>query len=110
MLNQQMNNRDLGMELSRNEAHSPPRQLNDKVTMKDITKGMIRSDPLKLRLASALTMLMTGSVIAYLAMARSAFGMDFIVTNTAGSGPGSLRQAINDANSNLGPDHIKFNI
>src|SRR5262245_61166727 len=32
------------------------------------------------------------------------------VTATADSGPGSLRQAILDANANAGPDEIRFNI
>ncbi len=34
----------------------------------------------------------------------------FVVTNTADSGPGSLRQAILDANARLGPDAITFSI
>ena len=34
----------------------------------------------------------------------------FRVTNTNNSGPGSLRQAIFDANSSVGPDSIVFNI
>jgi len=34
--------------------------------------------------------------------------MDFFVTNTSDSGPGSLRQAILDANASLGQDRILF--
>ena len=34
----------------------------------------------------------------------------FVVTNTNSSGPGSLGQAILDANNNPGPDVISFNI
>ena len=34
----------------------------------------------------------------------------FTVTTTADSGPGSLRQAILDANALVGPDDILFNI
>ena len=37
-------------------------------------------------------------------------GMTFTVTNTNDSGPGSLRQAILDANANPGADMITFNI
>jgi uncharacterized repeat protein (TIGR01451 family) len=36
--------------------------------------------------------------------------MTFVVTNTSDSGAGSLRQAIIDANANLGADTINFNI
>jgi titin len=39
-----------------------------------------------------------------------AFGADIFVTNTSNSGPGSLRQAIIDANVTLAPDNIKFAI
>src|SRR5882724_4279089 len=39
-----------------------------------------------------------------------AAGMTFLVTTTADSGPGSLRQAIMDANANPGVDTINFNI
>src|SRR4051812_28648377 len=34
----------------------------------------------------------------------------FTVTNTSSSGPGSLRQAILNANNSVGPDIIAFNI
>src|SRR6478609_2918703 len=37
-------------------------------------------------------------------------GNTFTVVNTNDSGPGSLRQAIMDANGNPGPDIIAFNI
>ena len=37
-------------------------------------------------------------------------GATFVVTNTKDSGAGSLRQAIDDANANPGPDNILFNI
>src|SRR5262245_25514267 len=36
--------------------------------------------------------------------------MTFVVTNVDDSGPGSLRQAILDANANPGADSINFNI
>ncbi|TMG52142.1 MAG: right-handed parallel beta-helix repeat-containing protein [Chloroflexi bacterium] len=42
--------------------------------------------------------------------AQSARGASFVVTNTADSGPGSLRQAILDANATPGPDTISFAI
>src|SRR5207253_396761 len=57
-----------------------------------------------------LTLLTKVSIIVLLAVPRSGFGTDFSVTNTADAGPGSLRQAINDANSTVGPDTIRFNI
>ncbi|MEN9672256.1 MAG: hypothetical protein RL553_521, partial [Planctomycetota bacterium] len=40
----------------------------------------------------------------------SSFVTPFRVTNTLDSGPGSLRQAIDDANANAGPDIINFAI
>lgn len=43
---------------------------------------------------------------AVLLLAGSALGTSFTVTTTADSGPGSLRQAILDANANAGPDQI----
>ncbi len=45
-----------------------------------------------------------------LAMAGSASAATFTVTSTADSGPGSLRQAILDANANPGADRVEFNI
>lgn len=42
--------------------------------------------------------------------AGAARGADFTVTNTNTSGPGSLHQAITDANALPGPDRIVFNI
>lgn len=43
-------------------------------------------------------------------LASDARAADFIVTKTADSGAGSLRQAITSANQTPGPDTIKFNI
>ena len=41
---------------------------------------------------------------------NAAHGATFTVTNTANSGPGTLRQAILDANANPGLDTINFNL
>src|SRR5437870_4363699 len=48
--------------------------------------------------------------IATMAMACGSRAMTLTVTNTLDSGSGSLRQAILDANANLGPDLITFQI
>ena len=56
---------------------------------------------------------MKRSRTVFLAMALAAASLPaatFTVTNTNDSGPGSLRQAILDANANSGPDTIAFNI
>lgn len=45
-----------------------------------------------------------------LGMVFSASGDTYTVTNTSNSGAGSLRQAIDDSNSNTGHDTIEFNI
>lgn len=46
----------------------------------------------------------------FLLTALFSFSAIFTVTNTNDSGPGSLRQAILDANANFGADVIEFNI
>ena len=43
-------------------------------------------------------------------LCTSAYGADFTVTTTASTGPGSLNQAIADANALPGADRIVFNI
>src|SRR5262245_48602467 len=50
------------------------------------------------------------SILPYLGIPRSASGAQFVVTTTADSGAGSLRQAINDANNTAGLDSISFAI
>ena len=45
-----------------------------------------------------------------LAFSVGAFAANFVVTTTADSGPGSLREAVDLVNSNNGPDLISFNI
>ena len=58
----------------------------------------------------------TGKVMAamvsvgLLSMATHLYAGVLIVNNVNDSGPGSLRQAIDDANQNPGPDSIVFNI
>ena len=49
-------------------------------------------------------------ILGFLAALSSADGATFTVTTVADSGPGSLRQAILDANANPGADQIHFNI
>ena len=51
-----------------------------------------------------------GFLLGALLVSASAAAATFTVTNTNDSGPGSLRQAILDANSNMGLDTIGFNI
>src|SRR2546427_2672254 len=53
-------------------------------------------------------LLLLGAIM--LACPRLAQTATFVVTNTADSGPGSLRQAILDANARPGPDVIAFSI
>ena len=47
---------------------------------------------------------------ASLARPRAAGGLDLVVTSAADAGPGTLRQAILDANASPGPDAIRFAI
>ena len=51
-----------------------------------------------------------GVVVAASLAGRASAGLTFVVTTTADSGPGSLRQAISDANANAGLDTIAFAI
>jgi hypothetical protein len=61
--------------------------------------------------ATAFAFGLTVIVALFLALAaRPAHAADFTVTNTNDTGPGSLRQAILDANSAGAPDVIKFDI
>jgi hypothetical protein len=57
---------------------------------------------------SDLVILRAGSAAPSVAMTQAA--ATFTVTNTNDTGPGSLRQAIMDANNNAGADMISFNI
>jgi len=66
------------------------------------------STPWVLSLILAQVVLLAGS--SPLAVALTAPGSTFVVTNAGDSGPGSLRQAILDANANPGADTIVFNI
>jgi hypothetical protein len=52
----------------------------------------------------------TTAVLAVLAMWANAHAATFTVINTNDAGPGSLRQAITDANTTAGADTIQFNI
>ena len=51
-----------------------------------------------------------GALLLGLCLASAAGAATFTVTNTNDSGPGSLRQAITDANDNAGADTIAFAI
>lgn len=50
------------------------------------------------------------ALVALIPFTRPAQAASFVVTSTSASGPGSLAQAIADANANPGPDMITFNI
>jgi len=47
---------------------------------------------------------------ALVPLARPAFAATITVTSFADSGPGTLRQAIIDANASVGPDTITFSV
>ena len=66
------------------------------------------STPWVLSLILAQVVLLASS--SPLAVALTAPGSTFVVTNTGDSGTGSLRQAILDANAHPGADTIVFNI
>jgi hypothetical protein len=55
-------------------------------------------------------MRLTGQILGLLLVAAAASANTYTVTSTADTGPGTLRQAILDANANAGPDTIAFNI
>ena len=63
----------------------------------------MRSSSRGLRHASALAILLS-------ALSSGALAATFTVTNTADTGPGSLREAILGANANVGGDTITFNV
>jgi hypothetical protein len=50
------------------------------------------------------------AIFASLCLAAAGFGGVFTVTNTEDAGPGSLRQAILDANMRVGPDTVAFDL
>ncbi|HSA12160.1 MAG TPA: hypothetical protein P5205_17500 [Candidatus Paceibacterota bacterium] len=52
----------------------------------------------------------TFAATCWVATALSPSGATFTVTTVNDGGPGSLRQAMWDANTNLGPDIIAFNM
>lgn len=54
--------------------------------------------------------LLAGTAVAALVLSQTALAFDFIVTNNADSGTGSLRQAIIDANVSFGSHNILFSI
>jgi hypothetical protein len=60
----------------------------------------IKSGSICLRLALVLAVCSIGDVMS----------KTYTVLNTNDAGPGSLRQAIADANNHAGPDEIRFNI
>ncbi len=60
-------------------------------------------------LYKSLPVIFAGAILMLVAQVVLA-GQTFTVTNTNDSGPGSLRQAIESANANLGLDVIAFNI
>src|ERR1043166_3828671 len=72
------------------------------------TRSRARLSPLGVFLALVCLTLSALSLNGLRASASS--GTTFFVTNVNDTGPGSLRQAILDANSNPGPDTIAFNI
>ena len=76
----------------------------DSVKMRGIIKFLFRPVRQGGRLPAALT------IFVFLLHAGAVRGGTFTVTNTADSGPGSLRWAITNANANSGPDTITFQI
>jgi hypothetical protein len=53
---------------------------------------------------------LVGALVALSLLASAAAAADFVVTNTNPGGPGSLYQAITDANTVRGADRVLFNI
>ena len=76
------------------------------------TLTKLEKSPTKLQASKELTRLLVIVLsLTFFALAPQAVrAATYTVTNTADSGPGSLRRAIAQANANPGPDTIKFNI
>jgi len=55
-------------------------------------------------------LLKRAALAVLLLIASNAFAATFTVTNSAASGPGTLEQAITDANASPGLDHIRFSV
>ena len=72
--------------------------MNHSTNASTVTRGI------RLSAVAALLALLAG----LLAVTQPAWAGTSVVTNTDNSGPGSLRQAITDANNNPGPDTITF--
>ena len=72
--------------------------MNHSTTANTVTRGI------RLSAVAALLVLLAG----LLAVTQPARANTYVVTNTSNSGPGSLRQALTDANNNPGLDTITF--
>ena len=71
---------------------------------------LLRVANLKLVLVACCALALTGIAVFTLVRTQAMTATTFVVTNTNDSGPGSLRQAMLDANANPGTDVIAFNL
>src|SRR2546426_7048242 len=72
--------------------------------------GHTLSEGASVGIPSPVKRLLGATAICLLVAGRTSLATTFTVTNTNDSGPGSLRQAILDANATAGADLIAFNI